>query len=102
MRPGEGQQIDLALLDTQVAWLVNEGTNYLLSGQVPRRLGSEHPNIVPYKTFASRDGFVILAIGNDGQFGKWCAFARRRSARRRSALRHQQPAGPSIAASCTS
>ena len=72
---GEGQQIDLALLDSQVAWLVNEGTNYLLSGQVPHRQGSEHPNIVPYKTFASRDGFVILAIGNDGQFRKWCRFA---------------------------
>ena len=71
----EGQQIDLALLDSQVAWLVNEGTNYLLSGQVPHRQGSEHPNIVPYKTFASRDGFVILAIGNDGQFRKWCGFA---------------------------
>lgn len=72
---GEGQHIDLALLDTQVAWLVNEGTNYLLSGQVPRRLGNEHPNIVPYKVFESSDGYVILAVGNDAQFQKWCAFA---------------------------
>ncbi|HEX6012160.1 MAG TPA: CaiB/BaiF CoA-transferase family protein [Geminicoccaceae bacterium] len=72
---GEGQRIDLALLDTQVAWLVNEGMNYLLSGQVPRRLGNEHPNIVPYKVFQSRDGYVILAVGNDGQFQRWCRFA---------------------------
>lgn len=72
---GEGQHIDAALLDTQIAWLINEGTNYLLSGKVPRRLGTEHPNIVPYKTFESADGYVILAVGNDGQFQKWCAFA---------------------------
>ncbi len=72
---GAGQQIDLALLDTQVAWLVNEGTNYLVSGKVPGRLGNEHPNIVPYKTFESSDGYVILAIGNDNQFQKWCRFA---------------------------
>ncbi|HEX8374358.1 MAG TPA: CaiB/BaiF CoA-transferase family protein [Geminicoccaceae bacterium] len=72
---GEGQHVDMSLLDTQVAWLVNEGTNYLLSGQVPRRLGNEHPNIVPYKVFESADGHVILAVGNDAQFRRWCAFA---------------------------
>jgi crotonobetainyl-CoA:carnitine CoA-transferase CaiB-like acyl-CoA transferase len=72
---GEGQHIDMALLDTQVAWLINEGTNYLLSGQVPRRLGNEHPNIVPYKVFESSDGYVILAVGNDAQFQRWCRFA---------------------------
>jgi crotonobetainyl-CoA:carnitine CoA-transferase CaiB-like acyl-CoA transferase len=72
---GQGQRIDLALLDTQVAWLINEGTNYLLSGRVPRRLGNEHPNIVPYKVFESSDGYVILAVGNDAQFQKWCRFA---------------------------
>ena len=72
---GLGQTIDAALLDTQVAWLVNEGTNFLLSGQVPPRQGTEHPNIVPYKTFASADGYVILAVGNDAQFQKWCRFA---------------------------
>ena len=72
---GEGQRIDAALLDTQIAWLVNEGTNYLLSGRVPRRLGTEHPNIVPYKTFESADGYVILAVGNDSQFQRWCHFA---------------------------
>ena len=65
----------MSLLDTQVAWLVNEGSNYLLSGQVPRRLGNEHPNIVPYKVFGSADGHVILAVGNDAQFRRWCAFA---------------------------
>ena len=72
---GLGQAIDAALLDTQIAWLVNEGTNFLLSGQVPPRQGTEHPNIVPYKTFASADGYVILAVGNDAQFQKWCRFA---------------------------
>ncbi len=74
-RTGEGQHIDCALLDTQIAWLVNEGANYLLSGKRPVRLGNEHPNIVPYKVFASADSFVILAVGNDGQFQKWCEFA---------------------------
>ena len=72
---GEGQNIDMALLDTQVAWLANEGLNYLVSGKIPVRQGNAHPNIVPYEVFACADGFVILAIGNDGQFGKFCAFA---------------------------
>ena len=72
---GEGQEIDLALLDTQVAWLANEGVNYLTSGVVPTRLGNEHPNIVPYKRFDTSDGEVVLAAGNDAQFQRWCAFA---------------------------
>ena len=72
---GQGQYIDLALLDTQIAWLANEGTNYLISGQVPKRRGNEHPNIVPYKVFPTSDGHVILAIGNDRQFQNWCAFS---------------------------
>ncbi len=72
---GEGQHIDMALLDSQVAWLVNEGVNYLVSGRVPGRLGNEHPNIVPYKAFESADGWVILAVGNDRQFRRWCDFA---------------------------
>jgi len=72
---GEGQEIDLALLDTQVAWLANEGVNYLTSGIVPTRLGNEHPNIVPYKRFDTADGEVVLAAGNDGQFQRWCSFA---------------------------
>ena len=72
---GEGQHLDLALLDTQIAWLVNEGMNYLVSGQVPRRLGNEHPNIVPYKVLPCSDGYFILAVGNDAQFQRFCEFA---------------------------
>ena len=72
---GEGQYIDLALLDTQVAWLVNEGLNYLTSGKIPKRQGSEHPNIVPYKVLPTSDGYFILAVGNDRQFQRFCAFA---------------------------
>jgi len=74
-KTGQGQYIDLALLDTQVSWLVNEGCNYLLSGQIPKRLGSEHPNIVPYKVLPCADGFFILAVGNNSQFRKFCSFA---------------------------
>ncbi|RDD62754.1 CaiB/BaiF CoA transferase family protein [Ferruginivarius sediminum] len=74
---GEGQHIDLALLDTQVAWLTYEGLNYLTSGEVPKRRGNEHPNIVPYKTMPCTDGYVILAVGNDGQFRRFCEFAGR-------------------------
>ena len=69
---GAGQYIDVSLLDTQVSWLINEGTNCLISGRVPTRLGNQHPNIVPYKVFATLDGHVILAIGNDRQFRDWC------------------------------
>ncbi len=72
---GEGQHIDMSLLDTQVAWLVNEGMNYLLSGNIPRRLGNAHANIVPYQLFPSSDGHFILAVGNDGQFQRFCDFA---------------------------
>ncbi|MEQ8585542.1 MAG: CaiB/BaiF CoA-transferase family protein [Thalassobaculaceae bacterium] len=74
-RTGEGQHIDVCLLDTQVAWLVNEGTNYLVSGEVPQPMGNEHPNIVPYKVFPTADGHVILACGNDRQFQGWCDVA---------------------------
>jgi len=69
---GEGQQIDLALVDVQTSWLINEGTNYLLSGAAPVRRGNQHPNIVPYQVFAVRDGHVIVAVGNDAQFGRFC------------------------------
>ena len=72
---GRGQQIDVALLDTQVAWLVYEGMNYLVGGQVPTRRGNGHPNIVPYNVFPCADGHIILGIGNDGQFRKFCEFA---------------------------
>jgi crotonobetainyl-CoA:carnitine CoA-transferase CaiB-like acyl-CoA transferase len=72
---GEGQVIDMALLDTQVAMLANLGANYLVTGQAPRRAGNAHQNIVPYQVFEVADGHLILAVGNDGQFGKFCAVA---------------------------
>ena len=72
---GEGQHIDLALLDVQVASLANQAANYLTSGVAPRRMGNAHPNIVPYQDFPTADGDMILAIGNDGQFAKFCAVA---------------------------
>ncbi len=69
---GEGQQIDVALVDSQIAWLINEGTNFLQSGELPKRRGNGHPNIVPYQVFEARDGHVIVAVGNDSQFGRFC------------------------------
>ncbi|WP_425091054.1 CaiB/BaiF CoA transferase family protein [Tropicimonas sp. S265A] len=69
---GEGQHIDLALVDAQMAWLINEGTNFLTSGQEPARRGNAHPNIVPYDVFATSDGHIILAVGNDRQFRAFC------------------------------
>lgn len=74
-RTGQGQYIDLALLDTQVAWLVNEGLNYLTSGEVPHRRGTEHANIVPYNVLPCSDGYFIIAVGNDRQFQRFCEFA---------------------------
>ncbi|MDA7964933.1 CaiB/BaiF CoA-transferase family protein [Ruegeria sp.] len=71
---GEGQQIDLALVDAQIAWLINEGVNYLTSGNVPQRRGNGHPNIVPYDVYETSDGHVILAVGNDSQFQRFCGF----------------------------
>ena len=70
-RTGEGQHIDMALLDTQVAMLANVGSNYLNSGKPPRRWGNAHANIVPYQTFACLDGHIIVATGNDGQYRKF-------------------------------
>lgn len=69
---GIGQHIDLALLDTQVSWLANQASNFLVGGQVPERLGTAHPNIVPYQTFPVKDGYILLAVGNDRQFQKCC------------------------------
>ncbi|HYC49081.1 MAG TPA: CaiB/BaiF CoA-transferase family protein [Burkholderiales bacterium] len=69
---GRGQHIDMALLDTQVAWLANQNTNYLVGGEPPKRMGNAHPNIVPYQTFRTEDGDMILAVGNDNQFRKFC------------------------------
>ena len=72
---GLGQYIDMALLDTQVAWLANQNSNYLIGGEAPKRMGNAHPNIVPYQTFPTLDGDLILAIGNNSQFIKFCAAA---------------------------
>ncbi len=69
---GEGQYIDVALVDSQMAWLVNQGTNYLVSGTSPKRQGNGHPNIVPYSVFPTQDGHIILAVGNDSQFQSFC------------------------------
>jgi crotonobetainyl-CoA:carnitine CoA-transferase CaiB-like acyl-CoA transferase len=74
-KSGLGQHIDLALLDVQVACLANQAMNYLVSGKAPRRLGNGHPNIVPYQDFPTADGDMILAIGNDGQFARFCDIA---------------------------
>ena len=69
---GEGQYIDLALLDCQVAMLANQASNYLTSGVSPGRLGNAHPNIVPYQVFQTSDSFIIIAVGNDNQFTRLC------------------------------
>jgi formyl-CoA transferase len=74
-RSGAGQHLDLALLDTQVGILANQGMNYLATGVPPGRIGNAHPNIVPYQPFKTRDGDVILACGNDNLFGKFCEVA---------------------------
>ena len=73
---GIGQQIDIGMLDTHVAWLANQGMNYLATGENPPRLGNQHPNIVPYQVFPTQDGHVVLSIGNDPTFKRFCeAFA---------------------------
>ena len=72
-RSNEGQHIDAALLDVQVACLANQAMNYLASGKAPVRMGNAHPNIVPYQDFPTADGYMILAVGNDNQFGKLSA-----------------------------
>lgn len=74
-RTGAGQHIDMALLDTQVAILANQGMNYLATGEPPGRLGNTHPNIVPYQSLKTRDGDIILACGNDNLFVKFCEAA---------------------------
>ncbi|MCC6198510.1 MAG: CoA transferase [Burkholderiales bacterium] len=72
---GQGEYIDLALLDAQVATLANQGMNYLIGGSAPRRMGNGHPNIVPYQAFATADSHIILAVGNDEQFVRFCGVA---------------------------
>jgi crotonobetainyl-CoA:carnitine CoA-transferase CaiB-like acyl-CoA transferase len=76
-RTGQGQYIDVALLDTQIAALVNAASNYLVSRQAPRRYGNQHPNIVPYQTFRASDGEFAVAVGNDGQYARLCGLINR-------------------------
>ena len=74
-RNGQGQHLDLALLDCQLALMTYEAENYLISGEAPQRRGNGHPNIVPYQVFRAADGYMILAVGNDAQFARFCEFA---------------------------
>ncbi|HEX2531225.1 MAG TPA: CaiB/BaiF CoA-transferase family protein [Burkholderiaceae bacterium] len=74
-RTGQGQHIDLALLDVQIACLANQAANYLIGGLAPKRMGNAHPNIVPYQDFQTADGYMIIAIGNDSQFASFCRTA---------------------------
>jgi crotonobetainyl-CoA:carnitine CoA-transferase CaiB-like acyl-CoA transferase len=76
-RSGAGQYIDLALLDVQVACLANQAMNFLATGESPQRLGNAHPSIVPYEDFPTADGHIMLAVGNDGQFARFCELAGR-------------------------
>lgn len=70
---GQGQHIDLCLLDVQICTLANQAMNYLVSGKIPTRHGNAHPNIVPYQSFETSDGHLVIAVGNDSQFVKLCA-----------------------------
>jgi crotonobetainyl-CoA:carnitine CoA-transferase CaiB-like acyl-CoA transferase len=72
-RSGQGQHIDLALLDVQIASLANQAASYLVSGKPPQRMGNAHPSIVPYQDFPTADGHMIVTVGNDGQFARFCA-----------------------------
>lgn len=74
---GEGQHIDLGLLDVQVSWLCNQGLNYLTGGVIPQRMGTQHPNTAPYQAFATADGFIIMGANNDAQFERFCKMAGR-------------------------
>ena len=71
-RSGQGQYIDISLLDSQISVLANQALNYLVGGKVPQRLGNAHPNIVPYQTFETADGHIIMAVGNDRQYAEYC------------------------------
>ena len=101
---GQGQAIDMALLDTQVAMLANLGANYMVTGRAPRRAGNAHQNIVPYQVFEVADGHLILAVGNDGQYRKFCDVAGRpelasdpRFATNASRVRHRDLLVPLLA-----
>ena len=76
-RSGKGERIDLSLFDSTLSWLANIGQNYLVSGEVPQRQGTAHPNIVPYQSFEASDGSLIIAVGNDDQFRRFCGLIAR-------------------------
>jgi crotonobetainyl-CoA:carnitine CoA-transferase CaiB-like acyl-CoA transferase len=102
---GQGQHIDMALLDCQVAWMCYAAENVLVSGAEPQRLGNEHPTIVPYQVFAAADFHLILAVGNDSQFARFCAFAGRpdlaeddRFCTNAARVRHRDTLIPQVAA----
>jgi crotonobetainyl-CoA:carnitine CoA-transferase CaiB-like acyl-CoA transferase len=104
-RTGAGQYIDMALLDVQVAMLANMGANYLASGTPPARWGNAHPNIVPYQTFKTRDGWIIVGVGNDAQFRKFVEVGGRpelaldpRFAQNPQRVRHRDALVPMLAA----
>src|SRR5450432_1461984 len=104
-RTGQGQAIDMALLDTQVAMLANLGAGYLATGVAPQRAGNAHQNIVPYQVFEVADGHLILAVGNDAQFARFCAVAGcdelaldARFARNADRVRHRGTLVPLLAA----
>jgi crotonobetainyl-CoA:carnitine CoA-transferase CaiB-like acyl-CoA transferase len=69
---GQGQRIDIGMLDTSVAWLANQASNFLATRENPKRLGNQHPNIVPYQVFPSSDGYIVLSVGNDPTFERFC------------------------------
>ena len=101
---GQGQAIDMALLDTQIAMLANLGANYLVTGVAPQRMGNAHQNIVPYQVFEVADGHMILAVGNDSQFAKFCDVAAHpeiatdpRFARNAERVRHRAALVPMLA-----
>ena len=83
-RTGRGRWIDAALLDTQLAMLANQASNYLVGGNTPKRMGNAHVNVVPYQVFKTADGHIVLAVGNDGQFQRFCKLAGREAAAIRS------------------
>ena len=87
---GQGQHIDMALFDAQIAVLANQNLNYLVSGKPPVQMGNAHPNIAPYEVLPVADGHIILAVGNDGQFRKFCAVVGLDDLRTPSRLRHER------------
>ena len=73
---GKGQHLDISLMDSQVSWLSYVAQNYLISGEIPKRIGNDHPSIVPYQTVKAKDGLMVLAIANDRQFREFCIYAK--------------------------